>query len=192
MTVGKRMVVGITGKARSGKDTFAGILKTAIEMDHDKYHKVVSTALADPIRDMISTLGLGEDIFSDDNKERPLPPPLNHITPRELMTTLGTDWGRNIIDINIWTKITLNKILNNPDKHFIITDVRFDNEAQMIRDLGGIVIHIRGDRAGSKFNSHESENGVTVHPDDLGINNYSTTTLSDLAKAADTIIHDLY
>jgi hypothetical protein len=52
-----------------------------------------------------------------------------------------------------------------------VTDVRFDNEAALIRSLGGTILHVRGERelAGLVGDTvkHASEAGVTQHKDDL-------------------------
>lgn len=88
------------------------------------------------------------------------------LTPRKLLQLLGTEAGREIIHPNIWVNALFadypNKdtyILDNPDlalfgskvksveleikkPNWIITDVRFPNEAQAIKDRGGIVIRV--------------------------------------------------
>lgn len=101
-------------------------------------------------------------------------------TVREVLQTLGTEWGRNV-DPLLWCKDTLNRQLRDvvkPEfygwdpawgdapprivKGVVITDVRFDNEAQAIRDIGGVVWKIeRGVKtAAGGIPQHASENGV--------------------------------
>ncbi len=82
------------------------------------------------------------------------------LTPRKLLQLLGTDCGRNIIHPNIWVNAlfadykqdlyikTNHPISENLDvkyPNWIITDVRFPNEAQAIKDRGGIVIRVERD-----------------------------------------------
>jgi len=83
------------------------------------------------------------------------------LTPRKLLQLLGTECGREIIHPNIWinalfadyTNIVKNvkSFEEEPDStkayemgkpKWIITDVRFPNEAQAIKDRGGIVIRV--------------------------------------------------
>ena len=79
------------------------------------------------------------------------------LTPRKLLQLLGTECGRQIIHPNIWVnalfadykavkvheKVTDNLNLKSFKKpNWIITDVRFPNEAQAIKDRGGVVIRV--------------------------------------------------
>lgn len=80
--------------------------------------------------------------------------PLIKLTPRKLLQLLGTECGREIIHPNIWVNALFAdyKTFNEPSKYpnggggkaprWIITDVRFPNEAQAIKDRGGIVIRV--------------------------------------------------
>jgi hypothetical protein len=75
-------------------------------------------------------------------------------SPRELMQTLGTDWGRKIINENLWLDSMRERVgqYEEAEKHghagafVFITDVRFDNEAEMIRELGGTIVHVSSTR----------------------------------------------
>jgi len=77
------------------------------------------------------------------------------LTPRKLLQFLGTDCGRDIIHPNIWVNaLFADYKLSKPlglEGHdwskgnlpkWIITDVRFPNEAQAVKDRGGIVIRV--------------------------------------------------
>ena len=77
------------------------------------------------------------------------------LTPRKLLQLLGTECGRDIIHPNIWVNaLFADYKLSKPlglEGHdwsegnlpkWIITDVRFPNEAQAIKDRGGIVIRV--------------------------------------------------
>lgn len=95
--------------------------------------------------------------------------PLIKYTPRLLLTTLGTECGRNIIHPNIWVNATmadynadeLDMKANYPKFNFpdwVITDVRFLNELEAIKDRKGIVIRIeRHDKNYTNVQQHESE-----------------------------------
>jgi len=83
------------------------------------------------------------------------------LTPRKIMQLIGTECGRQIIHPDIWVKalfadykaVKINNntlLLSNPPQQgfdlikpkWIITDVRFPNEAQAIKDRGGILIRV--------------------------------------------------
>ena len=106
--------------------------------------------------------------------------PLVKLTPRLLLQLLGTQCGRQIIHPHIWVNATLSDYRpydyekgNNKniadvleDIHFntlnypnwIITDVRFPNEAEAIRKRGGIIIRVN--RLSNEVSNHESETAL--------------------------------
>jgi len=75
-------------------------------------------------------------------------------TVRQFMTTLGTDFGRNMIGKNTWVnalfkqyKLEDNRDFLNPDvdgeyPNWIITDLRFPNELEAVKDRKGITIRV--------------------------------------------------
>jgi len=82
------------------------------------------------------------------------------VSARHCLQTLGTEWGRNLISDSIWIDITRHRIEESDANVFIIDDVRFDNEAEMIRDMGGEVWKLS--RSGVNENdAHISESGVS-------------------------------
>lgn len=119
------------------------------------------------------------------------------LTPRTLLQLLGTECGRNIIHPNIWINALfadIDKELNaNPNynkKGFIITDVRFPNEADAIKKHKGINIRIERndyifDENGKRIiptkeyintnnKQHESETALDNYKFDYVINNNGT------------------
>ena len=66
--------------------------------------------------------------------------PVIKLTPRKLLQLLGTECGRQIIHPNIWVNALFASYLK--DSNWVVTDVRFPNEAQAIKDKGGIVIRV--------------------------------------------------
>lgn len=83
-------------------------------------------------------------------------------TPRLLLQSIGTQWGRMMINPNIWVLSTLRKW--NDNQNWIITDVRFPNEAEAIKERGGVLIKV--ERPGMKNNDpHPSENALNDYSD---------------------------
>lgn len=146
------LVIGMTGAARSGKDTVADYLCT--EYDYGRI------AFADPIKAMVCTM-LGKDVqWLERNKDVPLP---GLGTPRRMLQTLGTEWGRELIDDELWIKLARTEIFRmRNERQFagvIITDVRFHNEAEMISELDGVLWRI--DRMDYPVvEDHLSEKGI--------------------------------
>jgi len=170
-------IIGITGRARSGKDTLAKIL-----VDRYGYRRL---AFADPIREFVARL-LGvspEELMDGKLKETPCAR-LGFKTPREAMQTLGTEWGRNTMHQSIWAFCLQDRLrgLNWRWECAVVPDVRFDNEAKMIRNMGGKIISITRDAA-EPVNPHVSEAGISPELIDLEItNNLSRDALARHAQ----------
>lgn len=62
------------------------------------------------------------------------------ITPRWLLQVMGTEVGRQIIHPNLWILSTFTQYRS--EDRWIITDVRFPNEAEAIKQRGGTVVRI--------------------------------------------------
>lgn len=152
----KTFVIGVTGKARGGKDTLA---KHLVSLLGEEQAAIV--AFADPIKEMLRVLGV-EDI----DKYKTLEHPLLGVTSRVMMQTLGTEWGRDTIGESIWIDIAKRSGVGK--EFLVISDVRFDNEAKYVRD-NGILIHVEG-RGGIDSN-HNSESGIPFIYGDFKLDN---------------------
>ena len=111
---------------------------------------------------------------------------LTKLTPRLLLQLLGTDCGRNIIHPDIWCNSLMSEykknIINPLNKSYhklnfpnwIITDVRFPNELQAIKDRDGIVIRVNRNNSLFKSVIHESETALDNYEFDYIIDNNGT------------------
>ena len=133
----------------------------------------VTFSFADPLRDFVArTLtSLGHDGFDlvRNHKEEKI---LGiGVTPRQMMQTLGTEWGRACVHPELWVMIAEFESKNwLRSVNVTFDDVRFPNEADMIRRLGGELWLV--DRPGVVYEgSHASEGAlIDVLPDSV-INN---------------------
>lgn len=98
-------------------------------------------------------------------------------TIRDALLIFGTEVARQCFDEDIWLKEAM--LLVDEDDLNVITDTRFDNEAQVIRDHGGIVVVINRDHEfhGSK-DDHVSESGISPELVDHVI--FNNSDLEDL------------
>jgi len=90
-------------------------------------------------------------------------------SPRKMMQLLGTEWGRNCVDADLWVKAAKRKIEKISAQAIVFDDIRFENEAAMIRGLGGLIIHI--DRGDLITDEHASESGINDHVSDAFVDN---------------------
>lgn len=147
------LVIGLAGRAGSGKDTAAAYLSSC--------HAFERYAFAEPMRDMLEQMliAAGLDyayLFEPHLKERPIPG--IDVSYRHLAQTLGTEWGRKLIGEDFWLRLA-DCALGFPDSpihdRIVVSDVRFPNEADWVRKRGGIVVRI--DREVAPVRDHISE-----------------------------------
>lgn len=152
------MLIGLTGLAGAGKSEVAGYLA--------QHHGFRRVAFADPLKSMLLAAGFSRaQVYGD------LKGALDErfgVTPRRVMQTLGTEWGREMAHPDIWVRLWAEKVAD-PLAHgvFVVAeDVRFENEAARIRELGGQVWEITRpgiDRMGHVSENHEIEPDARIH-----------------------------
>ena len=168
------MIIGLTGYAQSGKDTVANIL-----VENYGYTRV---AFADKIREFLYETNpmydsiVGEPLFvrakvDRDGWEEAKKSP--HI--RRLLQTSGVA-ARKVFGENFWVQQALRDV--HFEGNYVITDVRFTNEADIIKKYDNSQLW-RVKRLGVEaVNSHVSEHELDGYPvDQIFINN---TTIEDL------------
>lgn len=137
------LVLGLVGATGSGKTTIANIL--ASEHGFEKFH------MGRPLKDMLRALGLSEAALAGSPEERAAPQPiLDGKSARFALSTLGTDWGRNMISERLWANAVKDKIvrrLSEPDaRPIIIDDLRFRSDWDVVSAFDGLIVRIRRPR----------------------------------------------
>ena len=165
------MIIGLSGYARSGKDTVAELLVLNYEFKR--------VAFADGIRDALIALN---PILHDGHR-------LNEIVQmygwdvakskdevRRLLQVMGTEVGRKLINEDVWVWRLFNTIGDN--ERIVIPDVRFPNEANMVKDRGGEVWRINRHNH-TAINDHVSERAMDNYMFERVV--YNDGTLDDLS-----------
>lgn len=161
-----QLLIGLHGPARSGKDTAARYLAAQ--------YQLLVYAFALPLKTALQLMfNLTAEQLDGALKEQPLL--WLGKSPRELMQTLGTEWGRDKVHRELWLLLAEQNLANlaqTQEWHagFVISDVRFENEARWLRERGGVVVHLRRPDA-TAVNPHVSESGIEVHDHDLMLHN---------------------
>ncbi len=156
------MIIGIAGAKRSGKTTLATRLAAVFQLEHASF--------AAPIRDFVARFFEITLDGLEAAKEEPIAW-LDGVTPRHMMQTLGTEWGRTLVHPELWIRRVMR--LASVRGGAVVSDVRFPNEAEAIRGLGGIVIRVNRDGCGSA-DAHASEIPLPARLVDFEIANDST------------------
>jgi len=161
------MIIGLNGKKESGKDTVADYL--AAKHGFDKI------GFADEMyRGICALFGIDlETAHAWKNSEFGIKVEISGLvhdvkleygeyTWREFLQRFGTDMARHIWGEDFWVDRLEKAYLTDGDTDMlVIKDVRYDNEAEMIRDHGGTVWEIL--RPGYNGDGHESEAGISEH-----------------------------
>lgn len=202
------MIIGLSGYAKSGKDTVAEIIQ---ELQPNEWQikkfsgklKIIASLLTgipvDKFEDQVfkqSTLPSEWDVSLDVVNEAGDPSTdYAAVTVREFLQRLGTDAVRDGLHTNAWVNAlmadyhtdTRSEPLGqfvkkvSPPCKWIVTDCRFPNEAQAIKDKGGLIIRI--DRPGVK--------PVNAHPSETSLDNWDfdhkIANVSDLVALKQTV-----
>ena len=172
------MIIGISGKAGSGKDTAAKMLEVLYanpdisyeDFANKRYKNFADIQIvhfADSLKETAQVLfRIGE---WETNTQEGKKTTINWIgkTVRELLQGIGQGL-RDAIDPNLWVKI----LFANTEgwSNYIIADVRYPNEVYAIKKRNGVLIRI--DRKGAGAGNHSSETALDDYNDwDVRIEN---------------------
>lgn len=165
------MLIGLSGVARSGKDTAAEYLVTK--------KNFVRVAFADPLREALYRLnpvievsglpGIRLAQMVDIAGWEAVKGGSSDV--RGLLQRMGTEVGRELISPTIWVDLAMKEAAKH--ELVVITDVRYPNEADAIRDAGGVVWRIERSAVGPA-NEHTSETAMENYDFDVVIENDST------------------
>ncbi|MEM6849383.1 MAG: deoxynucleotide monophosphate kinase [Pseudomonadota bacterium] len=144
----KLKALGLSGRGGAGKTTTARALMAA---DNRFVNLPISAPIKAMMRELYRALGVDDETIKrklDGNLKREPCPYLNpnlSITPTAAMQTLGTEWGRMMIDEDLWARAWAAMVAALPDGSVAINDsIRFPNEADAVRALGGTIVRIEG------------------------------------------------
>jgi hypothetical protein len=178
------MIIGLSGYGRSGKDTVAGMLIGL--------HGYESVAFASNIRkllyDMDPFINDGQPVFRlQDLVDSQGWEGAKTTAPevRRLLQDLGVG-ARNIFGEDFWIKQTLGKY--KPTDKIVVTDVRFENEAEFIKGFPGAKIW-RVNRPGvGPVNDHISETGLDLWDWDAIITNNNDNDMQSLINQIKSLL----
>ena len=137
-------LIGLVGRKRSGKDTvcemLAGILPNV--------HRI---AFADALKEELAAAMGVTTAYIEEHKS----------DLRLLLQAWGTEWRRNLCSPTYWIDQTRAKIEAAPEGAVVVvTDVRFPNEGDLIREMGGTVTRVYRCDVNAAEDEHASETAM--------------------------------
>lgn len=179
------MLIGISGYAQSGKDTFANVLVKNHGFTRVAFAELLKESLyvLDPIVDQwgnrVSAL---VDEYGWDRCKQIFP------EMRFLLQRMGTEVGRQLLHENLWVDAAFNK-LDLKNGHYCVSDMRFPNEALRIVDNDGLTVRMNRDGVGP----------ANAHPGEVALDNWSFDYVVEnnqgiqyLEQVASDILHKGY
>jgi len=153
------MILGFSGLAGSGKSTAAAYLA--------ERHGFARVRFAGPLKAMLRAFLAEagtpaaeiERMIEGDRKQAPAPE-LAGATPRHAMQTLGTEWARQMIHPDLWTRAWsagAAAALARGAPGVVVEDCRFANEVEAVRAAGGRVVRIFRPVGALNLDPHPSE-----------------------------------
>jgi len=146
-----KTLVAFTGLPRSGKDTAAAYLV--------KNYGFTRIAFADPLKRAAAILlnRYEWEMRGDHGFDREAILPEWGFTTRDFLQRFGTEAMRNNFGADFWVRHMRTRL--RPGARYAITDCRFPNEVNLVRDLGGVVVRVV--RPGCVGSSHVSDQPVS-------------------------------
>jgi hypothetical protein len=130
----KHRLIAFVGPIGSGKSVCADYLCN--------FYGYTKIKFAGPLKRMLKEMGLTDEHLEGALKEQPCDI-LDGRTPRCAMQTLGTEWGRDLISERLWGNVWQHRadqlLLTQP---VVTDDCRFQNEAERVKSMGGIVVRV--------------------------------------------------
>jgi hypothetical protein len=127
-------LIGFAGTKGVGKDTAAEVLV--------RKHGFVNRKFAQPIKDVCSlAFQIPASDFEGPAKEVVVE--AHGLSPRQMMQLVGTDMFRRMVDADFWVRHFQDwYACQDPDTCVVVTDIRFQNELNAVKRLGGVVVRI--------------------------------------------------
>jgi len=186
------MIIGICGFIGSGKDTVADYLVN--------FHEFRRESFANTLKDAVSAVfGWDRTLLEGRTKEarewREQVDPwwaerlaMPTLTPRWVLQYWGTEVCRKAFHDDIWISSLENKLRNSKD-NIVISDCRFPNEIQSIRDAGGKIVWVqRGDLPDWYDTAIEANLGHNYAVQDLKMRKIHASETAWVGTDFDTII----
>jgi hypothetical protein len=186
------MIIGICGFIGSGKDTVADYLVN--------FHEFRRESFANTLKDAVSAVfGWDRTLLEGRTKEarewREQVDPwwaerlaMPTLTPRWVLQYWGTEVCRRAFHDDIWIASLENKLRNSKD-NVVISDCRFPNEIQSIRDAGGKIVWVqRGELPDWYDTAIEANLGHNYAVQDLKMRKIHASETAWVGTNFDTII----
>lgn len=210
------ILICLTGKKQVGKDTSLKFIAELLREGTTQYRcNVKRWAFADYLKDVAAKLfGVERDKFDGTDIEKDSPThirwkaisdalwedffgeeePVNEfMTHRELLQIFGTNACRGIMP-NVWPEYLRRALESSRADVNVVTDARFPNEVEMLREMGGYVVRLYRNTGSNLATNHPSETALDHLKDswfDFVIKDQGNRTMGDLKESWRIILKNI-
>lgn len=175
------MLLGITGKLQSGKDsTFKIIKELKPEAEKISFAEKLKESAAAVLNIDLESL----EYLKNEEKIRytpmvigwgggPLPYKSRSFNIREFLQRYGTEAHRNIFGEDFWVDQSLPDNLDHENRFLVVTDMRFPNEVDRVIELGGYTVRVNRVTE-TAHGDHDSEQDIADELIDWDLDNTGT------------------
>jgi hypothetical protein len=167
------MLIGLNGRLQSGKDTTYEIIQEFVPhaerlafTDLLKVSAAASLGISSSMMDQFKTQGI--------IRVSTMNGIISELSGREYLQRYGTEAHRDVFGDNFWVDQVLPVDFDHSNKFVVLTDMRFPNEAERVKHLGGFTVKVHRHQDSS---AHRSEQNIDTQIDYFLDN---TGTLNDL------------
>jgi hypothetical protein len=197
-------LIGLVGYARSGKNTVAELLGA----------QWAQVAFADPLREAVYEANpvvwpagdtLTPPVFSSFHEGAVISRYRDAIDelgyeiakdsyPEVRGALQGTGKAIRALDPEFWLRMGMQRVDDQRTRGpVVVTDVRYPNEADAIRERGGLIVRVYRTGTAPGPNAHESETALDDYEEDLAIeNHYSLEALADRVADVDRLVRAVH
>lgn len=175
----KHDIIGIAGKAHAGKDTVANLLLSLFQVPTYIYH------FADPIKQhLCDLLKLDIRYFNDTTLKESVYK--DELTYRMLMQNTG-DSFKKIFGEEVFVNLANEYYESiNSNSVLIIPDVRYEYEAEWIKNNSGIMIYVDNMNSSTTMSNSHSSESKTIDCDII-IHNDKSQSINHLLEQVDYV-----
>ena len=180
-------IIGICGPKGAGKSSLAKAIGEHVETRRIRFAKPLKEMVATLLQECGFTRSESWEAVDGAMKGSPIADLPGQPTARHLLQTIGTEWGRKHIGEEVWAQIGADKAARATQDGAwgVVDDLRFPNEARMLRDRGAYIVEVR--REGYDYSTeHASEGGIHPARPDVIVENVGS--IGNLALSAHSLI----
>ena len=182
-------VIGLGYQIGVGKDTVAEYLRQKYAFKIMKF--------ADALKEAVSIIFGWPREKLEDPEFKTVEDPFWGMTPRTALQLVGTEGMRQGVRNDVWVKALERRILDQDLSAVAISDMRFTNEVQAVKDWGGFTVKVfrpekhKGGLTAGGIAKHASEVELDEY-EDWDYQLFNVTTIEDLQRKIDVMMEALY